>query len=141
SVALAILHDEKIQQKFKNKRYFVPCEAVTSPNLLLQYILQVLGRHMSSKDPLTALHEFLISAGPLLLVLDNFETPWEESNDQTGVESILQRITAVENVVLIITMRGIETPSGVCWAETEALSPLLPLSLDAARSAFLQVAT
>src|SRR5277367_6114866 len=63
SVALAILHDEKIQQKFENKRYFVPCEAVTSPNLLLQYILKVLGQHMSSEDPLTVLHEFLSSAG------------------------------------------------------------------------------
>ena len=94
SVALAILHDKKIQQKFENKRYFVPCEAVTSPNLLLQYILQVLGQHVSSKDPLTVLHEFLSSAGPMLLVLDNFETPWEESDDQSGVESILQRIQA-----------------------------------------------
>src|ERR1700728_3976686 len=142
TVALAILHDDDIQQTFQNKRYFVPCDAVTSPHLLIQHILQVLGvnKKGSYGDPLTVLHEFLVSACPLLLVLDNFETPWVESDDQTGVESVLQRIAAIQHVALIITMRGTETPSGVHWAESEALPPLSPLSLDAARSAFLKVA-
>jgi hypothetical protein len=50
---------------------------------------------------------YLAGACPLLLVLDNFETPWNESEEYTAVESILQRIADVEGVSLIITMRGI----------------------------------
>src|ERR1700730_16552140 len=64
TVALAILHDNDIRQMFQGRRYFVPCEAVTSPHSLLQYIHQVLGIHQQGSfgDPLTVLHEFLISA-------------------------------------------------------------------------------
>ena len=119
----------------------MPCEAATSPELLLQYILQVLGvqQQGSSSDPLCSLHNCL-SASPLLLVLDNFETPWEESDDQSAVESILQRVAAVEHVSLLVAMRGAESPTGVKWTEPQTLPPLSSISLDAARAAFLEMA-
>ena len=106
SAALAILYHEEVQLMFGKKQYFVSCEAVTSTSLLLQAILHVLGvQSASNDDPLTILHQILIvQAAPLLLVLDNFETPWDESDDQTEVESVLGRIVAVPHVTLIVTM-------------------------------------
>jgi len=119
----------------------VSCEAATSPDLLLQHILQVVGvqQQGSFGDPLMSLHKFM-SAGPMLLILDNFETPWEESDNQSAVESILQRVAAVEHVSLIVAMRGGESPTGVKWTEPQKMPPLPPISLDAARAAFLEMA-
>lgn len=108
STALTILHHKEVQFIFGERCYFVSCEAVTSNSLLLQAILQVLGVQMGSKeDPLFILHQALmIQSRPLLLVLDNFETPWDEAEDQTKVESVLSRIAALDHVTLMVTMRG-----------------------------------
>ena len=105
--------------------------------MLVLSILQVLGVQGGFKeDPLTMLHQTLIKqTAPLLLLLDNFETPWDESDDQSEVESVLQRITAVSHVTLMITMRGVICPSGVKWTQ-HTLGSLGPLSLDAARMTF-----
>jgi len=106
SVALAILHHEELQLKFAKRHYFVSCEAATTTSLLLQTILSVMGVQLGSKqNPLTILHQTLVvQPAPLLLVLDNFETPWDESDSQTEVEFILRKIAAVPHVTLIVAM-------------------------------------
>jgi tetratricopeptide (TPR) repeat protein/predicted ATPase len=139
STALAILHHLEVQSLFSKRQYFVSCEAATSTGLLLQAILHVLGVESGSKDPLTILHHVLMAqSAPLMLVLDNFETPWDESDNQTEVESVISRVSAVPHVTLIITMRGIVRPSDVAWTQPP-LAPLSPLSLGAARQTFLRV--
>ena len=139
SVALAILHHEEMQQMFDERHYFVSCEAATSVSLLMQAILTVLGVQSGSKeDPLTVMHNMLmVQSAPLLMVLDNFDTPWESEN-QTEVGSLLCRIAGVLHVTLIITMQGIIRPFDVAWTQPP-LDPLVPLSLNAARQAFLKV--
>jgi len=124
SAALAILHHEEMQLMFTKRCYFVSCEASASVGLLLQAILSVLGvQSGSEEDPLTILHHALmVQSAPLLLVLDNFETPWDESDNQTEVESVLGRIAAVFHVTLIVTMRGVACPSDVAWTQP----PLAP---------------
>lgn len=140
STALTILHHRQMQLIFGDRCYFVSCEAATSTSLLLQAILQVLGVQIGSEqDPLFILHQVLIiQSRPLLLVLDNFETPWDESDDQTQVESVLSRITALSHVTLMVTMRGTIRPAEVVWTQPY-LPPLMSLSLDAARQTFLKV--
>jgi hypothetical protein len=72
TVSLVILHHPEIWIMFRERRHFVPCDAATSTQLLVQCILQVLGvQQKGSSDPLTSLHMHLSGAGPLLLVLDN----------------------------------------------------------------------
>jgi tetratricopeptide (TPR) repeat protein len=118
----------------------VACEAATSPSMLLQCIFHALGlQHETAWNHFITLHEFLVCSGNLLIVLDNFETPWEESDDQTEVETILQRLTAIKHVSLMITMRGVVTPSGVTWTQPLKLKPLPPLHISAAKSAFLEM--
>jgi len=114
----------------------VQCEAVTSSGSLLANIFQILQlQQTSQEDALTTLHKFLTST-PLLLVLDNFETPWDESKDQRAVKTILQKIAAVNHVTLIITMRGTASPLGVSWTPPSTLPVLSPLSLEGAQSVF-----
>lgn len=93
SIALAILHHPKIQEMFKDRCYFVSCESTSSAEILLGNILQVLRADYSSQEhPLDILHQCLVSLGPLLLVLDNFETPWYESDEKNEMEKLLQTI-------------------------------------------------
>jgi hypothetical protein len=78
------------------------------------------------------------SRGPLLLVLDNFETAWHsERVDHEQISKILLQISSVQHLSLVVTMRGIEKPHGVKWDKLEELGVL---TLDAARKVFLSIA-
>src|SRR5262245_14907728 len=99
ATALRILYDEKLKQIFQNACYFVPCDAAMTPHLLITIILQVLHVEYGAKDnSLNVLHQHLESSHPLLLVLDNFETPWEESDAQSQIELILSTMASVSHV-------------------------------------------
>lgn len=134
SVALAILNHPQITQKL---RYFVPCDAFTSASMLVAGILRVFGMHNYPKeDPLQVLQNSVIRAAPMLLILDNFETPWDSSESQTAVLGVLQRLD-IPTVTLIITMRGTSSPMGIQWNPHPVFLPLGKLSLDAASKAFV----
>ncbi|KII85066.1 hypothetical protein PLICRDRAFT_330463 [Plicaturopsis crispa FD-325 SS-3] len=134
SVALAILHHPKIMQKL---RYFVPCDAFTDASMLVAGILQVLGMHnYPREDPLQVLQNSVMFAAPMLLILDNFETPWESSDSQAAVQAVLHRLD-VSTVTLIVTMRGTSSPPGIHWTWNPLFAPLRKLSLQAACKAFL----
>lgn len=89
---------------------------------------------LKGPHPLRQIIDFLKRASPTLLVLDNFETPWD-SPDRSQVEEHLVTIASVKGVALIVTMRGRERPSKVVWAR-----PFLPaldrLEKEAARQMF-----
>lgn len=140
AAALAILHDPACRRRFGAQRFFVPCEAAATSELLLGGILQALGaRHAPGEDALAALQQRLAARARLLLVLDNFETPWDESDAQAEVGAVLQRIAAAAHVALVVTMRGIVSPAGIAWAEPDARCVLASLSREAARRVFLTV--
>jgi tetratricopeptide (TPR) repeat protein len=141
ATALTVLSHESIKAIFSESRYFVPCEAATTPALLVNTILQVLDAQHIGRDVLTTLHQKLELIGPALLVLDNFETPWDESGMQSQIADVLARIAAVQHVTLIVTMRGTIHPSGIKWTHTNhsGLQKLGPLSEDDAKSLFLAI--
>jgi tetratricopeptide (TPR) repeat protein len=137
ATALTILHNDRMVSRFTH-RYFVSCHAATTPMLLIINILSVLGaQHAGGGDVLTILHDRLAAMGPALLVLDNFETPWEESGMQVKANEILERIASVEQIRLIVTMRGTVRPPGVIWTEPTKLPVLGPLSPEASKALFL----
>ncbi|KAK6969189.1 hypothetical protein R3P38DRAFT_3243801 [Favolaschia claudopus] len=79
-----------------------------------------------------------MASSTTLLVLDNFETPWERSSGREEVEEFLSLLTDISQLALLITMRGVERPGRVRWTRP-FLSPLAPLSDDAARQTFLEI--
>src|SRR5262245_12931167 len=140
ATALTILHHDRVQRAFQRCCYFVPCDAATTPSLLISGILQVLQvQCIDGEDSLTTLHRFLASAPRILILLDNFDTPWEGTGAQIEVEDMLCRISAVKHVSLLVTMRGSVSPSEIQWTQLEKSSILPPLTPDAARSVFLAV--
>ncbi|KAJ7626073.1 hypothetical protein FB45DRAFT_750593, partial [Roridomyces roridus] len=84
-------------------------------------------------------HQAIIHSKPVLLVLDNLETPWEPTTSRTKVEDFLALLAGIDHVSLIITMRGAQRPDKVSWTYP-FLPPLQPLSEEAAMQTFLDIA-
>jgi tetratricopeptide (TPR) repeat protein len=138
SVALAIANDPAIIARFGDRRHFVPCEEVSSPAPLIELIATHLGIQLPSTSPLPHVLSSLRKLhSPCLLILDNFETPWEPHETRTQIEQIVTDISCAPLLTLIITMRGRDPPAGIKWSLPS--TPLNPLSLRAAKSTFLDI--
>lgn len=136
SLALAILHDARIVQKFCARRIWLPCDGATTADAVTGALVAYLS--VSGKSSLRKVAECLGTA-PTILVLDNFETPWEPENARLGSEQLLASLAEIESLTLIITMRGAEQPAGVAWTQP-AFPTLQPFDLPAASQTFFSIA-
>ncbi|KZV98598.1 hypothetical protein EXIGLDRAFT_763441 [Exidia glandulosa HHB12029] len=94
----------------------------------------------SRKSAFSALQETLGGGGGLqtLLVLDNFESAWENLETRQEAEEVLSFLTTIPGLSLVITMRGSERPQGVVWTRP-VLPPLARLNDTAALQLFLAI--
>ncbi|TFK37776.1 P-loop containing nucleoside triphosphate hydrolase protein [Crucibulum laeve] len=109
SLALSVLHDYNIVEMFGTRRYFISCDAAITSNK------------------------------PALMVLDNFETPWEIPEQRSKVEHFLSLLANITHLSIMLTMRGVERPSKIRWTRP-FLPPLQPLTNDAAEEIFRDIA-
>ena len=79
-----------------------------------------------------------LSGSATILVLDNFESPWEPHGTRIEVEEVLGRIADIKNLTLVITMRGVERPKGIAWSKP-FFPPLQPLSSLSSRHIFVDI--
>ncbi|KAE9408403.1 hypothetical protein BT96DRAFT_1013462 [Gymnopus androsaceus JB14] len=127
SLALHVMEHADVRKKFQEKRYFLPCE-----------ILKV--SISEGKDGYEILEAYLQSyQEPILPVLDSFETPWYTSKNQKAVQNLIEKIHDQGKVSLIITMRGGKAAGDIEWDKLGGKSGLPPLTLRAAREAFLSI--
>ncbi|KAI0047665.1 TPR-like protein [Auriscalpium vulgare] len=140
SLALTILHDDAIMQVFKDKIYFVSCEYCTSLDMLVTNICSVLlcdSHETSTSEEIMLQH--LEEQSNCLLCLDNFESVWDcNGPEKHAIESLLAKIALCSSVTLIITVRGIEYPSGIAWTDPK-LPPLEPVSFEVAKQIFYEI--
>ncbi|KAJ7439091.1 hypothetical protein FB451DRAFT_1447390 [Mycena latifolia] len=137
TLATTILHHSSVAAKYSD-RLFVACDSATTSVEVAARI----GAHLGFKpgrDLTKPVVQYFSSGQPCLLILDNLETPWEPIESRAGVEEFLSLLTDVPHLALIITMRGVERPSKVRWSRP-FLPPLNPLSNDAARQTFIDIA-
>ncbi|KZT34563.1 hypothetical protein SISSUDRAFT_1052598 [Sistotremastrum suecicum HHB10207 ss-3] len=73
-----------------------------------------------------------------LLVLDNFESPWENMMRRGDVENFLSTLSGIKELGIIVTMRGAERPSGTLWSRP-FLPMIAPYDRSAARDTFLAI--
>ncbi|KAJ7110241.1 hypothetical protein C8R43DRAFT_1139485 [Mycena crocata] len=137
SLARTTLHNEKIVAKFAY-RYFVSCESAITPGDLKAAMALTFGLELSG-DVSNTIVTFLLKRSSCLLILDNFETPWEPTQTRNQVEAFLALLADIQQVSLLITMRGLERPLNVRWTRP-FFPPLQPLSDIAARSVFSDIA-
>lgn len=151
SLALAILHNRTIISSFERHRYFVRCDTARSAEDLLAAIAKELG--LSGPKVMEQVPKVLADISPrALLILDNceckassvvtksklstVETPWEPEDGRSEVEETLQRLSVIETLSLIITIRGQQCPRGTLWTKPLGLTPF---DLPSARLTFATI--
>ncbi|KAJ7912670.1 P-loop containing nucleoside triphosphate hydrolase protein, partial [Mycena leptocephala] len=137
SLAMIALHHPAIMEKY-NVRHFISCESAST----LGDLVTTIGLHLGlepSKQPSKAIVWHFEQYRPCLVVLDNFETPWEPIGSRAQVEEFLSLLADIPSLALLVTMRGAERPGRVKW-NRPFLPPLEPLPPSASRKIFVDVA-
>ncbi len=121
AAAIAVMEDPKVILRFGNeRRFWVPCACATSPDLFIQLLYNSLrisrdsGRYL--EDVIADLES---SSLPRLVLLDNFETPWDPiEGSRESVENVLIRLSAVSQLSILVTMRTNVPPSEqIAWID------------------------
>ena len=111
SVSLAVVELPLIAERFPGRNcVWVPCIEATSATLLLE-ILYIQLQVPEDGDKRVTLEKIIseldTSKQPRLILLDNFETPWNApGGTQKQVGDILRRLAMLSHVGILVTMRG-----------------------------------
>ncbi|KAJ7585609.1 hypothetical protein C8J56DRAFT_124980 [Mycena floridula] len=128
ATALQVMAHPAIKEYYdKNNSIWVPCDEAASSELFLDVLHNSLALNQDGHDTLEAiLKELHNISNPIILLLDNFETPWNAPGARGDVERILQEITQFSHVTLFVTMRATVAPcEEIDWEEIkiQALGP------------------
>lgn len=101
SLARAALHHSAVVAKYQHC-FFISCESAhTSTD-----IITLLAAHLNlppDKNLAKKVLDYFARSPQCLLVLDNFETPWEPTESRSDVEELLSHLTAMEHLALIVS--------------------------------------
>jgi len=115
SVSLAVVELPLIKERFPGRNcIWVPCIEATSAILFLEILYIQLQVH-GDGDKQVTLEKIILELGgskePRLILLDNFETPWNAPNGtQKRVSDILRKLAMLSHVAILATMRGTYPP-------------------------------
>ena len=128
SLALTILHSPVVQARYASLRCFwVPCVEASLSTPFLELLSVSLRVDTHVEDMLEAiLKELKNNNEPRLIVLDNFETIWYMADTQKEVTNILFELSQLNNVSILMTMRGVEAPCNDIGWQSWHLHPVDP---------------
>ena len=125
SVALAVVEQSLIKERFLPEDIvWVPCIEATSATLLLEILSTQLQVPVNTGQPTIEKIISLLatSTQPRLILLDNFETPYNVlDRAQKQVEDTLRRLAMLGHVAILVTMRGRHPPcaEAIKWHSKE----------------------
>ncbi|KAJ7585608.1 hypothetical protein C8J56DRAFT_1165940 [Mycena floridula] len=128
ATALQVMAHPAIKEYYDKKNsVWVPCDEATSSELFLDVLFNSLAPNQDNHNTLEAiLKELRRTSKPIILLLDNFETPWNAPGARGAVARILQEIAQFSHVALLVTMRATVAPcEEIDWEEVriQALGP------------------
>ena len=140
TLSRAVASDPDMIVRFGTRRYFVTLEHAYTLAEMREAVARGFGvaLNQAPDQRLPSCIELvaLLGEGPLLLVLDNLETPWELLGEE--VEAELAELVGGENdVFLLASIRGTALPRAPRWTLRQALAPL---SVASASDLFCDIA-
>lgn len=98
-LAIAALHDPRTVENYQH-RYFISCHSSRSYTELVANLAVHLRLERKSTSKILIQH--LSASPPTLLVLDNFETPWETPETRSDVERFLSMLANIHHLALLV---------------------------------------
>ncbi|KAF5352112.1 hypothetical protein D9757_013752 [Collybiopsis confluens] len=134
ALALHIIKNADVKNKFQDKIFFVPCEISVDATSLVHAVVQSLGlKVQEGKTGFEILQTYLaLSQRPILLVLDNFETPWN-GGSRTAVINFIDQLLDCSSLFVILTMRAAYGPGNRHWIKLGGSAGLPQLEIDEAQ--------
>ncbi|KAJ7578762.1 hypothetical protein C8J56DRAFT_1030667 [Mycena floridula] len=120
ATALKVMAHPAMKQFYSRENsLWVPCDEATSPDMFLHILYNSLAITVDTHNTLEdILNELRKTSKPIILLLDNFETPWNAPEARGTMARILQDIAQFPHVALFVTMRATVAPcEEIEWEE------------------------